>query len=487
MNHRFVPIFAIILVLLAGCGSATEVGSGQEPTVDPVATTAPVTTPEETPPGATPPATPAPSPTADDGRQAAFEQRELLTSARQRWQQNRPASYAFTFTQVCECDQGPWRVRVDVDGNATSEHLTEGATGAEAPYRSVEDVFDAIESALDDGRHPVEVTYDTTGVPVEYVYNRPELPVDGGFILRVDEFVAGGAAGDEQVALAAARQRWTDSGIDDDYEYTFSNTCFCPPQFVGPFRAAVVAGEVVEATYEGVDLFDIADLDIEAYSDRVLTVDQVFTEIDRAIAEAHSFSAEYHPELGYPTNVFIDWDQQIADEEAGYRISDLASPTRACSTAAVNMRLVPQPDLRAAVAQRRQAIFDTALTCNFDALAVLANPDGFNAGFGGGEPARIWADAEGRGEPVMLDLVRLLNMEYAVDGEAADALYTWPSAFSDLEAADGTGLSAVAYQELLQLYSVAELEDMFAGLGGYVGYRIGIDAAGNWLFFVAGD
>ncbi len=32
---------------------------------------------------------------------------------------------------------------------------------------------------------------------------------------------------------------------------------------------------------------------------------------------------EYHRQYGYPTDVYIDRDQRIADEEAGYALSNL--------------------------------------------------------------------------------------------------------------------------------------------------------------------
>ena len=40
---------------------------------------------------------------------------------------------------------------------------------------------------------------------------------------------------------------------------------------------------------------------------------------------------------------------------------------------------------------------------------------------------------------------------------------------------------------LLELYPIEELRQQFEIVGGYVGWRTGIAADGEWLFFVEGD
>lgn len=39
--------------------------------------------------------------------------------------------------------------------------------------------------------------------------------------------------------------------------------------------------------------------------------------------DAHSLTAEYHPTLGYPTAVDIDYEKFAVDEEMSFRASDL--------------------------------------------------------------------------------------------------------------------------------------------------------------------
>jgi hypothetical protein len=127
-----------------------------------------------------------------------------------------------------------------------------------------------------------------------------------------------------QTRLDEARSQWTEAGITS-YDFTFSRGCFCPVEYVGPYQATVIDGVVTAATYEGVDLLEIEVLQTSSYSERVLTVDEVFAEIARAVQDADSLEVTYHPDLGYPTSASIDWELQMADEEVFYTLSDLQS------------------------------------------------------------------------------------------------------------------------------------------------------------------
>ena len=288
-------------------------------------------------------------------------------------------------------------------------------------------------------------------------------------------------------AYSAARALW-DSTELVDYDYSFSRGCFCPQEFVGPHEVSVREGVVTEATYDGIDLKKLPILNLTSYDEIIQTVDGVFDEIDRALDEADRFTAAYHPELGYPTEVFIDWEEMMADEEVNYTIADLRPPEAdECSTSSVRTTLEPQDGLPEPVAVKRQQIFDAAISCDIDALAALTDPGGFTASFGGGDAATLWADAEARGDGVLLDLVQHLNLSHSSVADGAIERYTWPSAFIELESADGTGLPAEDFAELLTLYSQDEIDGMFDAFGGYAGYRMSIEADGDWTTFVTGD
>jgi hypothetical protein len=163
-------------------------------------------------------------------------------------------------------------------------------------------------------------------------------------------------------------------------------------------------------------------------------------------------------------------------------------PAVACSGAGADTppEVTGLPDQ---VSDIRQAIIDAAAACDFVTLVGLAGED-LTTSFGGGGPEAFEAwEAEGEGK--MGVLLRLLATDHAVqtfEGDAAEALgssilYVWPAAFArdsweeitDKEMAD-----------LLTIYTQEEL-DQIAAFGSYAGWRIGITAEGDWVFFVAGD
>jgi len=115
--------------------------------------------------------------------------------------------------------------------------------------------------------------------------------------------------------LAAARDRWGFHGYDD-YKFTISRSCFCPPEVTGPFLVTVRDGDVVSATRAGQPL---------APSVTVPSVEHVFDEIGAAYAAgAASVRVSYDGTTGHPVEVWIDLDEMMADEEMGYTISGLS-------------------------------------------------------------------------------------------------------------------------------------------------------------------
>ncbi len=464
-------ILSALALALVGCGSdLADTSAGPDsttPTTSPTTTLTPTTTS---------------IPTADT-------ELDLLREARALWATAAPASYAFEYYLGCECDGGPWRVEVGENGAATVTHLFDGST--DFAHDSIDSIFDEIESELAKGEVPVRAEYHPEfGYPTLYVWNEPELPVDGGFILEITDFAAADQGEDQAVELASARTAWEAAELVD-YDYTFFRNCFCAEESRGPYEVSVRDGEIVAATFFGTDLLDVGALDITSYGGLVLTVDDLFAEIDRSIGTVASLEVTYDADYGHPTDLFIDIDERTADEEIGYSIDSLRPfPTvmELCSTSEDDIRLTPQPGLPDVIAEKRLAIYDAAMACDLTTLASLTDPDGFNASFGGGDPLTLWYDAERRGEPVLRDMVLHLNTAYTVFGDGPDITgYTWPSAFLELEAPDGTGLPPEEFAELLELYTQDEIDAMFEAFESYAGYRIGIEPNGAWTFFVGGD
>jgi hypothetical protein len=110
--------------------------------------------------------------------------RDEMESARERWESVGPSAYRTTQTHVCFCGtevRGPVMVRVTAAGT-TRTYVSDGravpATHTQF-FPTVEELFDEIESALDDGADQVRATYDpTTGAPLDVFIDYSERTAD---------------------------------------------------------------------------------------------------------------------------------------------------------------------------------------------------------------------------------------------------------------------------------------------------------------------
>jgi hypothetical protein len=123
--------------------------------------------------------------------------------------------------------------------------------------------------------------------------------------------------------VEAARERWAEEGYTD-YALTLRHDCFCGSETRGPTIIQKRFGEIQARFYvEGGGPVP-ADL-ARFFPD----MNGLFDFIEEAIErDAASIRAEFHPELGYPTQVFVDYHENTADEERGYRVLAL-EPLRA--------------------------------------------------------------------------------------------------------------------------------------------------------------
>jgi len=114
-------------------------------------------------------------------------------------------------------------------------------------------------------------------------------------------------------ALALNWERWRAQGYAD-YEFIFRRSCFCPEEAIGPVQIRVAAGavtSVIDTLGQPVDSLDVARY-------FTITIDSLFGVVEHAIAvDAHRLAVRYHPELGYPESIVIDYDAATVDEEIG--------------------------------------------------------------------------------------------------------------------------------------------------------------------------
>jgi len=98
--------------------------------------------------------------------------RLALDRALQKWSQNGPASYSFTFTQSCVCDGPKTPVRIVVrDRVVESRTVVDTGEPLEPQYNSrfpaIPGVFQIVEDAMSGSAYSIVVEYDGTyGFPV---------------------------------------------------------------------------------------------------------------------------------------------------------------------------------------------------------------------------------------------------------------------------------------------------------------------------------
>ena len=142
-----------------------------------------------------------------------------------------------------------------------------------------------------------------------------------------------------------------------------------------------------------------------------------------------------------------------------------------------------QPDLPDQIADVRLAIIEAVAACDLATLEGLA-AENFVTHFGGGgvEELSNWEEA---GEGKLGILLQILGMSYGVQETGdGDTYYVWPGAF----AADSWDeITDEQMAEIRQLHTQVELDQMAEHFDGYAGWRTGINVAGDWRYFVAGD
>ena len=128
----------------------------------------------------------------------------------------------------------------------------------------------------------------------------------------------GTGLGSELVELQIARAVWVAEG-PSDYKMTLFRGCECLPEMTGPVELVVRDGfvESRECTNTGGPVG--AD-----YADLFPHVDGLFDLIEEAVRQgASKLRVSYHPSLGYPLRISIDYLAQVADDEVTYVLSEL--------------------------------------------------------------------------------------------------------------------------------------------------------------------
>ena len=131
----------------------------------------------------------------------------------------------------------------------------------------------------------------------------------------------------DRLALVEQRELWESQALRD-YSFEVQRLCFC--RVLKRVRVRVVDGAVAGA----VDLVAGEELggdEVRWY----LSIDGLFDLLDNAYSQgAHSVEVDFHASRGYPTHLWIDYHENIADEELGFTLLSDVEPSRGGSGAA---------------------------------------------------------------------------------------------------------------------------------------------------------
>jgi hypothetical protein len=111
--------------------------------------------------------------------------------------------------------------------------------------------------------------------------------------------------------LAAHRDIWEEAGIRD-YTFKVLRDVFLPAENRGPFTVTVQDGDVVSV---------LSPQGNTHLPQHLFTMERLFSTIDRGL-DADVITVRYHPEQGYPIDIYIDPDRGAIDEERHYIVSD---------------------------------------------------------------------------------------------------------------------------------------------------------------------
>ena len=250
---------------------------------------------------------------------------EALRQGQERWEQSGIVQYTYTGAWTCFCPED-YRAdtQVTVDGGEITavNSADPNVETIPAPERfvAIEALFALIQEAISQNAARIEVSYDETyGYPVNLFIDYDERMADEEDSFTISSFSTGNDLAPAQEALRQGQERWEQSGIAD-YTYTGAWTCFCPEDYRADAEVTVDGGNVTAV--------NSADPNVETIPapERFVPIEALFALIQEAISQnAARIEVSYDDTHGYPVNLFIDYDERMADEEDSFTISSFES------------------------------------------------------------------------------------------------------------------------------------------------------------------
>lgn len=245
-----------------------------------------------------------------------------LSDAVRTWEASGISDYELAMRRTCgECPPVSALavvVKVSAEGKTVSRASNGEPVDVDpATYPDVDGLFDLIEAMLLAGAD-IDVEYDDElGFPLFVSVDPVPDAVDDEFGYRIDDLVVGRNLA-LRAEIAAQREKWAAQGIVD-YQLTFSRACFCAPEGAGLVVLTVLEDEPVEWLY-----FVSGDQIAPEWRAVFPTVHGLFDFLEDAIDRgAEDIDVVFHPDVGLPISVRVDYRLAAADEEIGYEIEKL--------------------------------------------------------------------------------------------------------------------------------------------------------------------
>jgi hypothetical protein len=127
----------------------------------------------------------------------------------------------------------------------------------------------------------------------------------------------------QDAALQQSLGRWRAAGLVD-YEYGYRKYCDCHPEAPPETVVTVRSGEVVGVRHRPVGYPEDVPADpknLQFY----WTIDGLFALLESALDRGAAVRASYDEALGYPTQLYIDYDPSFIGDELDLRLTRVAA------------------------------------------------------------------------------------------------------------------------------------------------------------------
>ncbi|MGA8256477.1 MAG: DUF6174 domain-containing protein [Nocardioides sp.] len=250
------------------------------------------------------------------------DDRPALKRAWRTWQRTGSGYYDTTVSR--SAGEGTWpTVRTFVKGKTVFAVRVVGDSDAKPPRRGYEmDRLFRLVRSLYRSADEVTVRYGKRGAPRLISADPIKEAVDDEFFMRVTLRAgrrpaprAAAAPSDgapyriapftttstDDPALAKGWKKWTSRDLDR-YVTVVDSSCFCPPE--EPLRTKVRGSRVTSVTFKG---------ESRQQARPGYEMEALYRLLRRGYAEADRVDVTYH--RGVPTQISIDWEEMMADEE----------------------------------------------------------------------------------------------------------------------------------------------------------------------------